>query len=315
MPGISSRGDPASESAQPGDGAETQAGSPPSVPQSRKAQPRPGPPADAGNGQPGNRLFRKKVVTPIVLAFTGVALGLIAYAVYPSRTQLPVPTYTTLHLTSDVTIDTLTYRVYQVHPSTAEVKVSVLVSPNTALPAPGSQPPSLTVFLPIGMTCPQSPCFRQKGGNNGWYQVLTFHRSIGPGSLPNESSAGIYAFADFTVKAKVFGVTSDGATASAAIPKLHYTGPGSPTLITQYQIPSANKYDWSTFPPAFSSSSEAQWLEQMNGNSVLFDVDAAGTNHIAETRDSDLTFLAGVLLGVGGGALVAAGQEALHIKD
>ena len=263
----------------------------------------------------GTALFRKKVVTPIVLALTGVALGLIAYAVYPSRTQLPVPTYTTLHLTSDVTIDTVTYRVHQVHPSTAEVKISVLVSPDTALPVPGSQPPSLTVFLPIGMTCPQPPCFRQKGGNNGWYQVLTFHQSIGPGSLPNESSSGIYAFADFTVKAKVFGVTFDGATASAALPKLHYTGPGSPTLITQYQIPSANKYDWSTFAPAFSSSSEAQWLEQMNGNSVLFDVDAVGTNHIAETSDSDLTFLAGVLLGVGGGALVAAGQEALHIKD
>jgi hypothetical protein len=256
-------------------------------------------------------------VTPIVLGLTGVALGLIAYAVYPSRTQLPVPTYTVLHLTSDVTIETVTYRVYQIPPSTAQVKISVLVSPNTALPAPGSQPPSLTVFLPIGMTCnPKPPCFYGAGGNNGWsQQALSFKLATGPGFLPNTSSAGVYAFADFNVRAKVFGVTSDGATASAAIPKLHYTGPGSPTLITQYQISHANKYDWSTLPPAFSSSSEAQWLEQMNGNSVLSDVDAVGTNHIAETRDSNLTFLAGVLLGVGGAALVAAGQEALHIKD
>ena len=315
MPGISSRGDPASESAEPGDGAETQAGSPPSVLQGRQTQPRPNPPADAGNGLPGSRLFRKKVVTPIVLALTGVALGLIAYAVYPSRTQLPVPTYTTLHLTSDVTIDTVTYRVYQVHPPTAEVKISVLVSPNTALPAPGSQPPSLTVFLPIEMTCPQSPCFKQKGGNNGWYQVLTFHRSMGPGSLPNEASAGINAFADFTVKAKVFGVTSDGATASAVIRSSTTLAQGRRPLLLNTKSLRPTSTDWSTFPPAFSNSSGAQWLEQMNGNSVLFDVDAAGTNHIAETRDSDLTFLAGVLLGVGGGALVAAGQEALHIKD
>jgi hypothetical protein len=315
MPGISSSGDPASESAQPAD--ETQAGSPTSVPQSQRTQPHPDPPAGTGNGRPRNRLFRTKVVRPTVLALTGVALGLIAYAIYPSRTQLPVPTYTTLRLTSDVTIDTVTYRVYQIHPSTAEVKISVLVSPNTALPAPRSQPPSLTVFLPIGMTChPKPPCFNGAGGNNGWsQQSLTFKLSTGPGFLPNSSSTGVYAFADFTVRAKVFGVTYDGATASAAIPKLHYSGPGSPTLITQYQIASANKYDWSTLPPAFVSSSEAQWLEQMNGNSVLFDVDAVGTNHIAETRDNDLTFLAGVLLGVGGGALVAAGQEALHIKD
>jgi hypothetical protein len=138
---------------------------------------------------------------------------------------------------------------------------------------------------------------------------------MGPGDLPNVTAVGMNAFAVFAVRAHDFGVTADGATASAAIPKLHYTGPGTPSLITQYKIQSANRYDWSTLPPAYVNGSEAQWLEQTNGNGVLTDVDAVGANHNAQKRDSDLTFLAGALLGVGGGALIGAVQEALHARD
>ena len=42
------------------------------------------------------------------------------------------------------------------------------------------------------------------------------------------------------------------------------------------------------------------------------DVVATGINHASEARDNDLTFLAGALVGVAGGALLSAIQEALH---
>jgi hypothetical protein len=261
--------------------------------------------------------LRKKILTPVVLAVIGVTLGLIAWAIYPSRTQLPVPTYTTLHLISNTKIGTITYRVHQFSPSIALVEISVLLPSGASSSPAGSVQASLYVFPPAGssLICLPSSCFPQQGGNNYWYHKLTFKRAMGPGALPNVTEVGMNAFAAFAVKAHNFGITADGATASAAIPKLHYTGPGAPSLITQYKIRSANLYDWSTLPPAYVNGSEAQWLEQTSGNGVLTDVDAIGANHVTQKRDSDLSFLAGVLLGVGGGALVGAAQEALHARD
>ena len=321
MATIPGGGSPVPDSAGPGDQAAAQA-APPSLrqpsqpPQSAVDS---APPAGAGDdGRPKSRPFRKKILTSAILAVVGIGLGLIAYAVYPSRTQQPVPTYTTLLVESKIEIDTVTYRVYQMSPSTAEIRLSILLPYGTARPPAGPPRASLTVFLPLGTVidpCPRSSCFDAGGGNTYWQQPLAFKWAVGPSALPNARAKGINAFAKFTVKAQSFGATSDGATASAAVPKLNYFGPGSPSLITQYQIPSANQYDWSTLPPAFVNTKEAQWLEQMNGNATLPDADALGTNHAVQARDSDLTFLAGVLLGVGGGALVAAGQEALHAKD
>jgi len=47
-----------------------------------------------------------------------------------------------------------------------------------------------------------------------------------------------------------------------------------------------------------------------NGNTISRI--AVGTNHAAQQRDSDFTLIAGILFGIGGSALIAAFQEALH---
>src|SRR5206468_10294217 len=116
MPRIPGGERPAPGSGQSGDQAITEAavrspalGSQPQRPALDSA-----PASSAGDdAPPRNWLLRKKTLTPVVLAVISVALGLIAWAVYPSRTQLPVPTYTTLHLISNIKINTITYRVYQ----------------------------------------------------------------------------------------------------------------------------------------------------------------------------------------------------------
>ena len=311
---------PAPGSEQPGDQAVTEAAA--GSPASQSRPPRPAPDSastsDAGHDAPArNWLLRKKLLAPVVLAVIGVAFALVAWAIYPSRTQLPVPTYTTLHLISNTDINTVTYQVRPFSSSIALVKISVLLPSGSSGPHAGPPQASLYVFPPAGssLICLPSSCFPQEGGNNYYYHRLTFVRAMGPGDLPNVRKVGINAFAAFAVRAHDFGVTADGATASAAIPKLHYTGPGTPSLITQYKIRSANLYDWSSLPPAYVNGSEAQWLEQMSGSGVLTDVDAVGANHAVQKQDSDLSFLAGVFLGVGGGALVGAAQEALHARE
>jgi hypothetical protein len=271
------------------------------------------PAAAARHGSlPRARWRRKKIVTPIVLAVVGVALGIMAVVLYPSRTQLPAPTYSVLHLYSKLPVATITYQVYQVSPATAEMRISVLLASTPNAPA-GAQG-SLRVFPPIGITF--HPCltpFCQNEGSNNyvWDQALTFRLTKGPGALPDTTRLGMNAFVDIFVAAQGYGVTSDGATASAAIPKLLYTGPGTVSLVTQYNIPSANDYDWAAFPPAFADGSKAEWLEQMNSGNVIPDVDAAGTDHATQARDGDLTFGAGALVGLAGGALLAALQTAL----
>jgi hypothetical protein len=40
-----------------------------------------------------------------------------------------------------------------------------------------------------------------------------------------------------------------------------------------------------------------------------------GLNHSAQTRDDIKIFIAGALLGIAGGAIIAAVQEAMHLGD
>jgi hypothetical protein len=287
--------------------------------ETQRPSPEPGPTVVAGarhGSLPRNRRLRKRILTAVTLAVVGVALGIVALVLYPSRTQLPAPTYSTLHLYSDLSAESVTYQVKQASPATAEIRISILLSSEKIPPA--SAYAELVFFPPLGTTfphCMREFCYNEGGGNYVWDGLLTFRRAMGPGALPNTTRIGVNAFVDLFVAAHEFAVTSDGATASAAIPKLLYTGPGTVQLVTQYNIPSADGYDWSTFPPAFADGSKAQWLEQMNSNNVIPDVDAAGINHATQARDNDLTFIVGALVGLAGGALLAALQAALPGTD
>ena len=58
-------------------------------------------------------MLQKKVLRPAVLAALALAFGLIAWWLYPVRTQLPAPTYTTLELRSPFAVEAVNYAVYQ----------------------------------------------------------------------------------------------------------------------------------------------------------------------------------------------------------
>lgn len=134
--------------------------------------------------------------------------------------------------------------------------------------------------------------------------------------LTFESADGLIwtATADFFVKAHSFGVTSNGVTASAAIPEVLYQGPGKLTLLASYNIPSAASYDWSSFPIAAAKDFTALWQQNLVGGDTPGRV-AVGINHAGQARDDDKTFLAGALVGLAGGALIAAAQEVLNARD
>ena len=90
---------------------------------------------------------------------------------------------------------------------------------------------------------------------------------------------------------------------------------GNTKISIIYGVPDANNYDWTGGPAPYSvtpasaaSDAEATWFEQLNTLNEPTPVSA--TNNSAADLDSPRTFIAGALVGAGGGALVGAIQEA-----
>jgi hypothetical protein len=79
-------------------------------------------------------------------------------------------------------------------------------------------------------------------------------------------------------------------------------------------LPAANTFDWSTFPPAIATAKYATWEQAITGDQLAGRI-AVGVDHANDSRNTYLTFLAGALIGLAGGALLSAVQEALHAND
>jgi len=276
----------------------------------------PGPegPAPATQDKPrkaagvGTRWWRKTVLRPIVLGALGLALLLISFLLYPRTTELPSPAFPRLALSTTFPVAFIDYSVFQISPAVAEMKISVVLPPGTPSPPANAPPPSLAVAPPFGIGfrgCHPPACFVKGNGITSaslWIQQLTF-RPV--------DSAGT-ATADFFVNARSFGVTSDGVNASTAIPEILYRGGGQPMMLVLYHLRSASSYDWSNSQAALVTSTTAQWQQNVAGGDTPGRA-AVGVDHAAQTNDDIKIFIAGALLGIAGGAIIAAVQEAMHL--
>ena len=88
-----------------------------------------------------------------------------------------------------------------------------------------------------------------------------------------------------------------------------------PLLTAYITIPSAKSYDWSAFAPIDLGTGLTTWQEQIANYGITPSRIVVGINHAAQSRHDTLVLVAGILFGIGGGALVAAVQEALHAND
>jgi hypothetical protein len=118
------------------------------------------------------------------------------------------------------------------------------------------------------------------------------------------------ASASFYVKAKSLGLSVNGLNAQAVLPEAFYTGVGTPEFLVYYSIPSAATYDWSALPPAAFSASSATWSEPLVQEDTAPKI-AVGINQSRQSSDNHLAFVAGALIGLAGGAVLSAIQEAL----
>jgi len=263
----------------------------------------------------GSRRPWKKILTPIVLALIGGGLVLWAVVLYRSPSEPSATPFATLEVKSLSEVGKIAYRVTPESPSITRISAEIQLTFGTrGRPAKFSDQ-YIIVYLPPGVTfqtCPQGYCtFLRQRNQYESYLPLKFKTVTSGLPKPTEE-----AVADFFVRADGFGYSFNAITALAAIPQVFYEGPGlQPTLTTAYDnAPDASSYDWSAFPPEASNSIGAVWDEPVVSGATQGRV-AVGINHANQEKENKETFIAGALLGLAGGAFVAAAQEALHPKD
>jgi hypothetical protein len=310
---------PGSEWWQQASGRSGRIGQPPSSPHpsvDHQAQP---PQASAQSSSAGdqsstagqNRPWRKKYRAAIILAAIGLLLFLATVWLYPSATQLPVPPASTLAIEASQPVGIIQYEVDQLSSTIAEMKVTVQLPVDAPLPPAGTTTVELVVSPPIGVsfeTCPASTCVSEPSGVTSEKVLLAFK------PLSNANGETGISFADFLVRAHNLGGTYNDVNASVVAPAVIYHGSGTPTLLTQYNIPDASSYDWSVFPVEFANATFATWNEPVTGGQISARV-ADGVDYANQSKDNYHTFLAGVILGAAVGAGLASLQEVLHAND
>jgi hypothetical protein len=270
------------------------------------------------------RSRRKKILVPVVLAVIGLALLAAGFLMYPRRAEAPAPTSDTLAVMgagsyvntryANSHMKAIYYTVQQLHPDVARLTIDVVLD-GTSVPHGAqlliqlnwlSRRGGFTVLRcsPLCTTSFQPTT------------ALPYIRSpVGGGGV---STATAY----FVLKAHSYGVAANGATAAVAFPQVSFAGTQQATMtLTFTNIPAANTYDWSSYPPSNVNNFGTEWVEPVTpgnpanlllGTAVTNGRVVTGINHTAQAHDSTFTLVVGVLFGIAGGALVAAVQEALH---
>ena len=257
-------------------------------------------------------LHPRRVLRSAVLLAVAAALVVVSVLLYrwSSPAESPAPEYPTLTVTTPLPVGIIGYAV---DAQSGELQVSVEL-PNPGNLALDAQAGMATLALPNVAAfgrCPGLVCTTLQGA-----------AVLGQAPKPQQqqplivkvNSSPLVAVAQFPVPAAGFDVTSNGVTAAAALPQVFYQGPvaagtAGPMLEAEYTIPSAGSYDWSALPPQFAQGNKAWWFETFDNKEVAGHA-AVGIDHSSQAADDGKIFAAGALIGLAGGALVWAVQEA-----
>jgi hypothetical protein len=270
------------------------------------------PPPDSRSKPPLSTARRRrsrsgKIIVPLVMTIFGFVLFVLAVLIEPARaSDLPVPPPWHLGLTTPVPVAFIGYSAIQITPDTANIGISVELPVGTPPPAGFAY---LIVEPPIGISfrsCPSHSSCSVVANTLGQGQIAGTQLVFAPVKGRGETATIV-----FRVNASGSGVASNGITASVAIPDVIYHGPGTPPIFAvDYPIPSASGYYWNSFPAAEVNKSSVVWEEPLvNGDTP--GRSAIGSNGAGQVQDTLKAFLAGALVGIGGGGLVAAIQEAI----
>ncbi len=256
-------------------------------------------------------LRRYKVALALFVVFG--ATFAFALAAYPKRTPIDRPPPITVSLTTIETLDQANLEIaalpnhsYQISievvtdsafGSTSGFADGIITLPSDAVVLPNCLP-KCVVHPSFGFGIPRMVSFSSK----------TF-TALGKSSGGEIRSQVLF----MTIKAPAFAWEANGLSAETWIPEFTITAPSvfdvTAPISVKYDIPDVAGYDWSGGP----SLNGSYW--ELMPDQVTSALALTGTNSSAASRDSLLTFVSGIVLGISGGALVGAIQETVHAES
>lgn len=267
-------------------------------------------------GSPGTqrratpRLARRLVIL-LGLLLIGLATGIWAIALFPSRPQVVASASFIMALDNEANVNEIFLTITPEGQSTEVIDLS-------ARAGASSLPPSragglITLAFPekvVIKKCPASAICRSDPAKS--LALIGMRVAFGKN--------GATKYYNFVVGNAHFGFSSNGESAIADLPTVLGQGPATAdeTLIVTYRVQDAAAYDWSV-PPFDVTAGIVGWSEPLTvSSSSALTAEAqpseiTGTNHAAEAQDNRDTFISGILLGIAGAAVIAAAQEGLHL--
>jgi hypothetical protein len=133
------------------------------------------------------------------------------------------------------------------------------------------------------------------------------------------------ASSQFTIRAPIFGWSENGLSIEAQLPSVQLSNLdtdkpfNNSEVYINYTLSNAS-YDWTggpspeftyASPSDFTQGTEAAW--KLTANELASPIPVSGQDNSAAVWDNFRIFVAGALVGIAGGALVGALQEAIHL--
>jgi hypothetical protein len=251
-----------------------------------------------------------------VLFLVAIVLGVLSYVIPPSGSSPATPAslgLVVLPTTSqivDINVDE------SQSSDTYYVTVDATVNSGPVLPAPitvaGYYPPDLSL----------RPCASDSHCTRYPKDTLDLRFDLKPGSAV--TGGYHHESATLTFAGPPLGFDDGSGVATAELPTVEVpldveAQQGTVGAVeVHYKVPDASSYDWTTGPrPVNEDGDWVTWFLQLQPTGAMFEstaTSAGAINQSAQQRDQRLTFLAGALVGVAGGALVGSLQEFLDAR-
>jgi hypothetical protein len=232
------------------------------------------------------------------------------FVVYPSpETGIPVPAYSKIYIETSVPISLASVIIDQ-----GRITV-VVVLPEGAHTPPANAKEDIRIELPNGASFHNcSDCVDYQSSAVFGLPSYATDKLTFSNKFFGHPAISMVATVSFHVTPSYFGMDFDGSNAYAAIPEIILKQPRLQgyQLAANFLIPSASSYDWSSSTPTSVDSSSIHWIEDLKSGGIAGRT-TVGVNHAREANDVTLSFLAGALIGLAGGAILSAMQEALHV--
>jgi len=253
-----------------------------------------GPPSEPSPPATHKRSRRKSFLAPVILFLLGLLLFFLAFELYPRATEGPAPAFPHLYVFTRGHVEKIDFMVTQMGPKYTGIDVTVTLDPN--FPVNGT-------YVILGIDPPQGAtrvgCVPTCGLSG--LQTLQFTTSE-------------YVHSLVIVQASSLGINADSVTAKVAIPEVIYQGAGTPPILfVWYHLNSVTNYDWSSYPTYSVSNSVTEWEEALVQGDTIGRT-AVGINHAGQAERDTMTFIAGALVALAGGALLGAFQEVLTAR-